>query len=76
MSIQSSPIAHQDDDQFELSKSSFLQLSASNENHTFMNQDELEFGERPKSFRQEYGREVPNPTNYVREQPCDFSESQ
>ena len=48
--IQSSPIAHQEE-QFELSNSSFLQLSTSNENHTPMEKEELE---EPMSFTEQY----------------------
>jgi hypothetical protein len=48
--VQSSPIAHQEE-QFELSNSSFLQLSTSNENHTPMDKEELE---EPLSFTEQY----------------------
>ena len=54
MTIKSSPIAHQNDDQFDISNSSFLMLSTSNENQTAMQAEELEITEQPKSFMEEY----------------------
>ena len=54
MTIKSSPIAHHNDDQFEISNSSFLMLSTSNENQTAMQAEELDVTEQPKSFMEEY----------------------
>ena len=53
MTLKSSPIAYQED-QFELSNSSFLNLSTSNENQTILNQEDLDY-EQPKVFKEEYG---------------------
>lgn len=54
MTIKSSPIAHQNDDQFDISNSSFLMLSTSNENQTAMHAEELDVTEQPKSLMDEY----------------------
>lgn len=53
MTLKSSPIAYQED-QFELSNSSFLNLSTSNENQTILNQEDVDY-EQPKVFKEEYG---------------------
>lgn len=52
MTLRSSPIAHQED-QFDLSNSSFLNLSTSNENQTILNQEDADY-EQPKVFKEEY----------------------
>mmetsp|Transcript_4343 Transcript_4343/g.3644 ORF Transcript_4343/g.3644 Transcript_4343/m.3644 type:complete len:140 (-) Transcript_4343:74-493(-) len=65
MTLKSSPIAHHDD-QFELSNSSFLNLSSSKENET-SNQDDLDITEQPNDFKEEYGeikkKEIPTATD-------------
>jgi len=60
LTIRSSPIAHQNDEQFELSNSSFLNLSSSKENETVLNHDDLDITDQPMSFREEYGERKNN----------------
>jgi hypothetical protein len=72
MTHKSSPIAYQED-QFELSNSSFLNLSTSNENQTVLNQEDHEY-EQPKIFKEEYGVNIQNST--VQKVRRDYTESQ
>ena len=78
MSIKSSPIAHQDED-LEISNSSFLNLSSSNENHSPFQADDLENPDQPMSFREEYGapaRPVQTEISQTAQNPYDYTQSQ
>ena len=58
MTLRSSQITFKNEEQFELSNSSILNLSPSNEDYSVMKQEDLEIIEQPKSFREEYGEEI------------------
>ncbi|CAI2386721.1 unnamed protein product [Moneuplotes crassus] len=70
ITIQSSPMGEGRDDQLELSGSSILNLSLSNDNGTHINHEDLELSEQPRSFTEEFCGENQNPKG-----PNEYSES-